>query len=230
METEIVSTTGETTELTAPDNFGQGMSFINPAEMPDLENAEVGFNIKPDYHEFVNVGDSLRAVFNGIGKITTKDRQHEGEYKLIPAVVLQTRDGVKLNAGASLVSQFENLIPGVSVQITYKGKEKTKNNNEVKAYEVRLLNVPRVNMPVVNSAPALPQPPKNEPIKIESVNQETGEVNPDIRLVSPLDFDAVQYAAKEWNMSAPDAARQIAQRFKGMKSIEFEEFKQIVSA
>ena len=146
MEQEIVSTTGETTELTTPENFGQGMTFVNPAEMPDLDKAEVGFNIKPEYHEFVNVGDTLRAVYNGIGKIKTKDRQNEGQYKDIPAVILQNKDGVKLNAGASLVSQFENIPTGVSVQITYKGKEKTKNNNEIKAYEVRLLNVPRINM------------------------------------------------------------------------------------
>lgn len=148
MSEEILNNNGESTELTTPENFGQGMAFLNPSEMPDLESAEVGFNIKPEYHEFVNVGDSLRAVFNGIGSIKTKDRQTEGLYKNIPAVVLQNKDGVKLNAGASLVSQFQNMLPGCAVQITYKGKEKTKGGNEVKAYEVRLLNVPRVNVPV----------------------------------------------------------------------------------
>lgn len=228
METEIVSTTGETTELTAPETFGQGMAFLNPSDMPDLETAEVGFNIKPDYHEFVNVGDTLRAVYNGIGTIKTKDRQVEGQYKDIPAVVLQNKDGVKLNAGASLVSQFQNLMPGCAVQITYKGKEKTKGGNEVKAYEVRLLNVPRVNLPVtlapIAHSPQLEQP---KPVAVESVNQETGEITTDIQLINPMDYDSVNYAAKAWNMEAGQAAREIA-KFKLGNRVERADFIQMV--
>lgn len=155
MTDEILTQDGETTELSKPDDFGKGMAFLNPSEMPDLDAAEVGFNIQPEYHEFINAGDTLRAVFNGISHIMTKDQAHPGQYKQIPAVVLQNKDGVKLNAGASLVSQFERLMPGTAVQITYKGTEKTKSGNNVKTYEIRLLNVPRANVPVT-SAPAIP--------------------------------------------------------------------------
>ena len=154
MTEEIVNQNGEPTELAKPDDFGKSVAFLNPAEMPDLETAEVGFNIQPEYHEFVNAGDTLRAVFNGISHIMTKDQAHPGQYKQIPAVVLQNKDGVKLNAGASLVGQFERLIPGTAVQITYKGTEKTKSGNNVKTYEIRLLNVPRANVPVMASIPA----------------------------------------------------------------------------
>jgi hypothetical protein len=143
----IVTQDGEPTELAKPEDFGRGMAFLNPADMPNLDEAEEGINIQPEYFEFINTGDKLRGVFNGISEITTKDRK-TGEYKKIPAVVLQNKDGVKLNAGASLVSQFEKLLPGTAVQVMYKGKEKTKSGNEVKTYEVRLLNVARVNVPV----------------------------------------------------------------------------------
>jgi hypothetical protein len=151
----IVSSTGEETELSAPADFGNGLAFLNPEEMPDLESADVGINIQPEYVEFINVGDKIRAVYNGITHITTKDKQNPGEYKKIEAVVMQTKDGVKLNAGASLVNQFRNLRPGTAVQVTYSGKEKTKSGNEVKTYDVRLLNVPRVNVPESHPAPAV---------------------------------------------------------------------------
>lgn len=143
----IVSSNGEPTELMKPDDFENGMAFINPDEMPDLESAEVGINIQPEYLEFQKEGESVRAVFNGIGKITTKDKLNPGQYKEIDAVVIQTKTGIKLNAGANLVSQFRNIRPGTAVQITYAGETRTKNGNDVKTYEVRLLNVPRVNVP-----------------------------------------------------------------------------------
>lgn len=156
----IVSSTGEITELEKPADFGQGLAFLNPSEMPDLETAEVGMSIQPEYIEFNVAGESIRAVFNGIGHITTKDQKNAGQYKQLPAVVLQTKDGVKLNAGASLVNQFANILPGTAVMVTYKGKEKTKGGNEVKTYDVRLLNVARANVPVqpVKVAPQIEKP------------------------------------------------------------------------
>jgi hypothetical protein len=141
----IVTQNGESTELTAPNDFGQGMAFLNPSEMPDLESAEVGISLQPEYHEFVNVGDSIRGIYNGMGHITKKEesRDVKGEffYKDIPAIVLQTKSGIVLNAGASLVNQFKNLPSGTPVQITYKGEEKTQSGNKVKTYDVRLLSV-----------------------------------------------------------------------------------------
>ena len=122
MSNEIVTTNGEETELMKPDNFGDGLSFLNPDDMPDLDNAEVGINIQPEYMEFKNPGDAMRGVFNGITSITTKDKQNPDQYKEIEAVVLQTKTGVKLNAGASLVKQFKNLRVGTAVQIVYKGE------------------------------------------------------------------------------------------------------------
>lgn len=147
-EHQIVTQNGEETELLAPADFGKGMSFVDPSQMPDLDSADVGINIQPEYIEFKNVGETFRAIYNGITEITTKDQQKHGEYKRIPAVVLQTKTGIKLNAGAGLVNQFRNLVTGVAVQITYKGEEKTNSGNKVKVYDVHLLNVPRVPLAV----------------------------------------------------------------------------------
>lgn len=161
MSNEIYTESGELTELQTPEDFGKGLAFVNPADFPDLDNVEAGISIKPDYLEFKVEGDMVRGVFNGINEIRTQDRANPGSYKQTPAVVLQTKDGVKLNAGASLVNQLRNIAPGTAIQITYKGEEKTKSGNNVKVYEVRLLNTPRVNvvfLPTVSqsAAPALP--------------------------------------------------------------------------
>lgn len=150
MQNEIVPTDEE---LPAAPDFGREMAFLNPSEMPDLDNAEVGISIEPKYHEFV-LGQSVRGIFNGIGHITKKNDNGEG-YTDVPAIVFQTKDGVKLNAGASLVNQMRNIPPGTAVQITYSGQEKTGNGYKVNKFDVRLLNVPRVNVPVRSPAPQI---------------------------------------------------------------------------
>jgi hypothetical protein len=155
----ILTQNGEVTELAAPSDFGKGMEFIDPTQMPDLDEAEVGINIQPEYFEFKAVGDTFRGIFNGISEITTKDQQNVGQYKKIPAVVMQDKTGVKLNAGANLVSQLRNLRPGTAIQVRYKGEEKSNNGKNVKVFDVHLLNVPRVNVP---ERPALVAP-KSEP-------------------------------------------------------------------
>ncbi len=143
----------EPTDIAAPTDFGREMAFLNPSDMPDLDNAEVGISIEPKYHEFL-LGQPVRGIFNGIGHITKKNDNGEG-YTDVPAIVFQTKDGVKLNAGASLVNQMRNIPPGTAVQITYSGQEKTGNGYKVNKFDVRLLNVPRVNVPVRSTLPAI---------------------------------------------------------------------------
>jgi hypothetical protein len=152
MTNELAIPNDESTELAEPSDFGNEMAFLNPAEMPDLDSAEVGISIEPKYHEFV-LGEAVRGIFNGIGHITKKNDNGDG-YTNVPAIVFQTKDGVKLNAGASLVNQMRNIPPGTAVQITYSGQEKTGNGYKVNKFDVRLLNVPRMNVPV---RPALPE-------------------------------------------------------------------------
>lgn len=199
---EIVSTTGEVTELTKPSNFGQGMAFLNPADMPDLETAEVGMSIEPKYYEFLNVGDSVRAIFNGMGHITKKNQNADG-FIDTPAIVFQTKEGVYLQAGANLVQQMQNIPPGTAVQITFSGKEKTNGGFNVNKFNVRLLNVPRVNVPVVQQRPT-PKPVMDE-------------YDPDapIEIVGVLDDWSVSEAGKYWNISKTQAAQAISKKLNG---------------
>lgn len=157
----ILNQDGEVTDLTAPADFGNNMSFLNPADMPDLDAAEVGFNIQPESVEFNTPGQSLRAVFNGFTFLNVKDKVNKGQYVQRETAVLQTKTGIKINMGANLIKQLKLIPVGTAVQITYKGKEPTASGNEVKSYDVNLLNVARVNFPATPKtvAPAVhPEP------------------------------------------------------------------------
>lgn len=155
---EILNQDGEVTEVSAPVDFGNDLSFLNPADMPDLETAEIGFNIQPESIEFKTVGDSIRAVFNGFTTFQVKDKVNKGGYLPKRTAVLQTKTGIKINMGANLVKQLELVPVGTAIQITYKGEQKTNSGNEVKVYEVITLNVPRVNIPAIHNQPQLTQP------------------------------------------------------------------------
>jgi len=115
-----------------------GMAFVMPGDFPDLDNAEIGMSIDKKYYEFTMKGQKVRAVFNGMDFITSTKN---GERKQIPAIVFQTKEGVFLNSGASLVEQFKTIPAGTPVLIEYLGDAKTNSNNNVKKFDVRLLNV-----------------------------------------------------------------------------------------
>lgn len=152
METGIVTSDNQPTDLIARDN-GEHLAFVNPADLPDLDAAETGMMLEKKYYEFKEAGQLVRAVYNGMQTITSKQNNEE---KQIPAIVFQNKEGVFLNSGASLVDQFASIPPGTPVEIKYMGKEKTKSGNQVNKFEVRLLNV-KVN------AVAVTQTPKPEP-------------------------------------------------------------------
>lgn len=143
----ILNQNGEATDLTAPADFGQGMAFLDPASMPDLDAAEVGFNIQPESIEFNAPGEKIRAVFNGFTTFRVKDQANKGQYIDKKTAVLQTKNGIKINMGANLIKQLELVPAGTAIQITFKGEEKTNGGNKVKVYEVMTLNVPRSNVP-----------------------------------------------------------------------------------
>lgn len=167
----IVTDSNEPTELAKSEDFGKSLSFVNPADMPDLDNAEVGMSIEPKYVEFKTVGQSMRFIYNGVDQIKTKDRVTQ-ELRPIPAVILQNKDGIFLNAGASLVQQMQKLQPGTAVQITYSGTERTGSGNNVNKFDVRVLNIPRVSMPATLQQPQLAHVNKPEPIKTVYANMD----------------------------------------------------------
>lgn len=166
----ILNQDGEPTDLNAPADFGNGLSFLNPSDMPDLDAAEVGFNIQPESMEFTTPGQSARAIFNGITFLKVKDQAHPGEYLERETAVLQTKTGIKINMGANLVKQMKFIPVGTAIQIVYKGEEPTNGGRKVKVYDVNLLNVARANVPPM---------PKHAPAQVE-----TKQVDPNERIWS----------------------------------------------
>ena len=159
----VFNQNGEVTDIATPADFGQGMAFLDPASMPDLDAAEVGFNIQPESIEFSAPGEKIRAVFNGFTTFNVKDQNNEGQYIPKKTAVLQTKNGIKINMGANLVKQLELVPTGTAIQVTYKGEEKTNGGRKVKMYEVMTLNVPRSNMPAPVQTKTPEQPAEQKP-------------------------------------------------------------------
>ena len=110
-------------------------------ELPDLDAMQVGENIAMQYLQF-RQGEAIRAIFAGMTTITSNKNLQGGESpRVLPSVVLQTKDGLFLNSGASLVNQLRNVPGGTPIQVTFTGKEKTTGGNNVNKFEVRLLKL-----------------------------------------------------------------------------------------
>lgn len=132
----LVDTDGDTSALMVPPK--SEMAYIAPAELPDLDEAEVGFSLEAKYLKFAASGQSVRAVFNGF---TTIRKNENGEIKPMTAAVLQNKDGLYLNATSNILDQLSRVPAGTAVQITYTGDEKTANGYNVKKFDIRVLNV-----------------------------------------------------------------------------------------
>jgi hypothetical protein len=63
---------------------------------------------------------------------------------------------------------------------------------------------------------------------VENISQETGEITEAVELIDPMGSWAVGYAAQVWNMSTPEAAKQIASKKLG-KKFDKREFIQLVT-
>jgi hypothetical protein len=127
------------------------IAYMNPNEVPDLDNMNEGMNIAPQYWEVENRGESKRGVY--IAKSTLN-----GQNGVVPMVVLQNRDGIWTSAATNLVQQIFNMPFGTCVQATYEGKEKTGKGFMVKKFTVKLLN----------QKPALPDMNIGQGVKIPS--------------------------------------------------------------
>ena len=138
-ETPVIENHDAPAELATvkPSNF-EGMAFANPDDIPDLDSAEEGVNVAPQYMEFATLGETVRAVYNGLTTITSSKNNTTRQ---IPTAVYQNRKGIWINSGANLVNQLRNLKPGTLVSIKYLGKEKTGSGNEIKKFEVHILKL-----------------------------------------------------------------------------------------
>jgi len=135
-EEYLVDTDGDTSALLAPEK--NEMAFIAPDEMPDLDNAEVGYSLEAKYLKFDAGMKSARVVFNGFTEI----HKREGD-ELVPmrACVLQNKEGLYLNSTSNILDQLSRIPVGTAVQIEYTGDEKTANGYNVKKFDIRVLNV-----------------------------------------------------------------------------------------
>lgn len=147
----LVDTDGETSALLAPAK--NELSYLSPADMPNLDEAEAGFSLEATYKKFVTVNETFRAVFNGF---TTIRKNENGQIVPMTAAVLQNKDGLFLNSTSNILDQLQRVPAGTAVQITYLGDQKTASGYNVKKFEIRVLNVTRANVPQVS--PAAPEP------------------------------------------------------------------------
>lgn len=110
------------------------LSFMNPADIPDLDKMEAGTSLRMQYKEFDKEGEKIRCIFVGMTKMP-------GQRGQIDAAVFQTKLKGFINAGANLISQVKMLKPGTPVEIEYEGKERTATGNTVKVFNVRVLTL-----------------------------------------------------------------------------------------
>ena len=71
--------------------------------------------------------------------------------------------------------------------------------------DARLMNVKDDTGEIIDSVP------------VENISQETGEITEPVELIDPMGEWAVGFAAEKWNMSKPEAAKQIASKKLGKK-------------
>jgi len=126
-----------TTPTVATVMVNEAPQLIAPDQMPNLDEMQEGFTLAAKYIEFAQPGQSERGVFIGY----TKMKNQKGED--VDLANFQNQNGVWVNAGANLVFQLKDRgVPhGTPLQVTYRGKERTKGGNDVKVFDVRLLGV-----------------------------------------------------------------------------------------
>lgn len=111
-------------------------------ELPDLDKMAVSEQaISMQYLAF-DKDVKVRANYAGMTKIKSKKNLQPGEdFRELDAVVLQTKTGLFLNSGASLVEQLRAIPAGTPIQVTFIGTEKTSSGNNVNKFDVRLLSL-----------------------------------------------------------------------------------------
>jgi hypothetical protein len=110
------------------------LAFMNPADIPDLDEMDAGTSLRMQYKEFDKEGEKVRCIFVGMTKMP-------GQRGEIDAAVFQTKLKGFINAGANLMSQVKMLKPGTPIEIEYEGKERTASGNTVKVFNVRVLTL-----------------------------------------------------------------------------------------
>jgi hypothetical protein len=117
--------------------------YIDPANMPDLDEMNEGINIESQYWEVRTPGETKRGILVGWSKF-------DGKNGPVDQVIMQNKEGIWRCAGANLVQQMRPLPLGTAVQVTFAGEEKTGRGYKVNKFIVKMLNEkPALNIPGV---------------------------------------------------------------------------------
>lgn len=135
-------------ELVAVEPAKPSIAYMDPTQVPDLDDMNEGMNIAPQYWEVEEKGEAKRGVLIGWSKLN-------GQNGLVDMAVLQNREGIWTSAATNLVQQLRNMSIGTPLQATYEGKEKTGNGFWVKKFTVKMLN-PKPAAQIPNLPPAIP--------------------------------------------------------------------------
>jgi hypothetical protein len=130
-DSTLVVTSDEETHL-------EGLMYAGLDVLDALDSAEVSVALGTTYHEFNEIGETLRAVFCGMTTIT---KNKPGGFDTLDAVCFQTTTNIYLNSGGNLVDQLRMLKPGTPIQIRYIGTERTRSGNDFKKFEINLLRL-----------------------------------------------------------------------------------------
>lgn len=126
--TELASTaTGAMTGLSVPEAVVQPMTQSEFNERKallakvDKMDASKGTKVTSAYWEATSPGESIRGIFTGM---TMMHKKENGETREIPAVVIDTSEGVRLCGGTILIDTMLTSVPAMSpVEVTYTGKK-----------------------------------------------------------------------------------------------------------
>jgi hypothetical protein len=102
----------------------------------NLEKAQVGMSLTPQYYEFARQGDKTRGIYAGKTTIHKRNQHNSAILDPIECVLWISNGESFMNGGKALVSKFGTILAGTPVEIEYTGKQ-----GDVKLFNVRLLNL-----------------------------------------------------------------------------------------
>ncbi|MEL6143466.1 MAG: hypothetical protein AAFU67_17840 [Bacteroidota bacterium] len=141
-EQALTTQNGDDTELIMDDtNLITG--HLTPAQMDARKarleqiqnlNTANAQRISSEYWE-ASAGDTIRGIFLGFKILKKKDSDYDDGYKKMPAVVIDTIDGMRISAAMQLVDSFKtNVLQDEAVQVTCTHAK----SGEMKRFEVHV--------------------------------------------------------------------------------------------
>lgn len=140
-EIQIPNQNGEETDLfVSPQKSMVGLPMSERkklvAGLADVNFEQDGIEVGGAYWEAENKGDTLVGVLLGFTELGKKDPA-TGEIVRLPAVVLDTADGLKYQSGTQIIGACKTAPQYSAIKIEYKGKNPS--NKNMKDYTVTVV-------------------------------------------------------------------------------------------